>query len=1321
MAAVPSVHPTDQTLNSYGLGKLDDASAGSVHEHLERCEDCRRRASEIAPDTFLGRVRDAQAGQSLFGGTQLNKTSAFTPPPAADTLPPGLADNPDYEIKKELGRGGMGVVYLAHNTLMGRDEVLKVMSRQIIEKPGVLDRFLREIRAVAKLRHPNIVTAYSATRIGESIVFAMEYVEGLDLSKMVKAKGPLPVAHACNFVYQSALGLQHAHEEGLVHRDIKPGNLMLSRRAEKPVVKVLDFGLAKATREEKVDGGLTSVGQALGTPDFIAPEQILDAQSADVRADIYSLGGTLYYLLTGRPPFKATSLYDLYQAHISRDADALNLVRPEVPSELAALVAKMMAKDPERRFQTPAEVAQALTFFFKKGAVPPRAAKTAVGAPVKAAEPAVRRPATNVTEPVARPIRTFEDPPSPAPVWDSLLDAKPEPMPARASERRPPHRRWPIVAAAGAGVFALLLGIIIYFQSDGKTKTLAVGTSADLTKAGITPGKPKEAVDVTPTLSSSITNSIGMKLVLIPAGEFLMGAPDSDNYARPSEKPQHLERIAQPFYLGTTEVTQGQYRAVTGENPSKFPGSDDLPVEWVSWHDALAFCKKLSEREGLVDAYRLPTEPEWEYACRAGSTTRYCFGDDEARLGEYAWFGGNSGGKPHPVGQKLPNAWGLFDMHGSLRELCSERYRGETYQENPPGSLKPPTYVSRGGCWIFPKDAPGVVRSTGRSGESPDMRGGYLGFRVARSVEKASEKPAQLTDEIGFMPLFNGKDLTGWAGPLGDFEVVDGAVRCKTNRRSTIYFNKEYADFVARVQFRLTPGANDGLAIRYPGTGDPSNSGMCEIQLLDDSALIYANWRPTWFHGSAYGLVAAKRGHLRPVGEWNNQEVTVKGYRVKVELNGVVILDADLSQVAADHTGRDRVSGFLGLCGHGQPVDYRKIEIKDLGSNAEAAAIPVTLPHDPDFVPLFNGRNLDGWKAHPSRPGDWRVANGVLVGSGPKYGCLYSDRDDYQDFHLRAEVRINAAGHGGIYFGVPLGGNWDSSYATQIGGDHGRLSVRGDLISPFRRSPIPPDRWFTYEVIAERNHVLTKVGGKIVTDFVGTKSPSSRGRITLVSASDRPTVLEFRKVEIKELNAAAKVGATGASAPPVARSANGFVPLFNGKDFANWSAWDKKGPLSLAEASKVWSVRDGVLTGSGAQSHLFSPRGDYKNFRVKAEVKINDVGNSGLYFRAPKGPGLPLGYEAQIICNLPQSKNIGALYGTNAPNPVVPRSIPRPDTWFTVEAEAIGNRIRVWIDGQQTIDWTDSKNTYTSGHFAIQVIDEQTRIQVRKFEVEELR
>ncbi len=376
MGATDAVHPNEQTLQAYGLGKLDDASAQSVNQHLSSCAECQSRVVELSSDSFLNRLQGAQGSREMAatalqgdGSRTDGGTSVATAPTAAYTLPPGLAEHPDYEIIRELGRGGMGVVYLAQNKLMGRPEVLKVVGHHLIERPGVLDRFLREIRSAAKLHHINIVAAYSALRLGESLVLAMEYVEGLDLQKMVKTKGPLPVAHACYFIHQAALGLQHAHERGMVHRDIKPANLILAREGTKAIVKVLDFGLAKVTSEGQADSGLTREGQMLGTPDFIAPEQIRNAQSADIRADIYSLGCTFYFILTGRPPFRGDHLWDLYQAHFSMDAGPLNLVRPEVPVELAALVAKMMAKEPGRRFQTPSEVAQALTPFFKKGSV----------------------------------------------------------------------------------------------------------------------------------------------------------------------------------------------------------------------------------------------------------------------------------------------------------------------------------------------------------------------------------------------------------------------------------------------------------------------------------------------------------------------------------------------------------------------------------------------------------------------------------------------------------------------------------------------------------------------------------------------------------------------------------------------------------------------------------------------------------------------------------------------------------------------------------------------------------------------------------------
>jgi len=375
MAAPDSIHPTDQTLRAYGVGKLYGALAKSVHWHLSGCGECRDRVAEMFDDTFLRGLRDAKAGPdspapvrppfAAVSMTEGSPSSIKSPP--AGSLPPGLAELADYELLGELGQGGMGVVYLAENKLMGRKEVLKVVSRELMNRRAVLDRFLREIRNAAQLHHPNIVTAYSAIRAGEGIVFAMEYVEGYDLAQLVKGQGPLPVGHACNFIYQAALGLQYAHQKGMVHRDIKPSNLMLAREDRKPVVKVLDFGLAKATREGPADGALTHEGQMLGTPDYIAPEQSLDAQKADIRADIYSLGCTLYYLLSGSPPFQGSSLYEILQAHHSTEARPLNLVRPEVPWELAAVVAKMMAKEPVRRYQAPGEVAKALKPFFKAG------------------------------------------------------------------------------------------------------------------------------------------------------------------------------------------------------------------------------------------------------------------------------------------------------------------------------------------------------------------------------------------------------------------------------------------------------------------------------------------------------------------------------------------------------------------------------------------------------------------------------------------------------------------------------------------------------------------------------------------------------------------------------------------------------------------------------------------------------------------------------------------------------------------------------------------------------------------------------------------
>jgi serine/threonine protein kinase len=319
------------------------------------------------------------------------------------------------------------------------------------------------------------------------------------------------------------LGLQHAHEEGLVHRDIKPANLMLSRKGDRATVKVLDFGLAKVAREEQVDGGLTTEGQALGTPDYIAPEQIFDAPNADVRADIYSLGGTLYYLLTGRPPFEAKSVYDIYQAHISRDADPLNLVRPEVPAELAALVAKMMAKDRARRFQTPGEAAQALVPFFKRGNLPVGNPQFDVSLGIQNDETrpdaggvsTPTQPATDDGRAGVRAKKAVEQT-VPERRWEGLIDLEGngrsiETAPDVDSVGRPPSPPWQkAILASLFGLIAFGAIVIIIKNRHGETViTAPAGSTAKVDPGGkllITTPPPRDSASASDSESVSNRN-----------------------------------------------------------------------------------------------------------------------------------------------------------------------------------------------------------------------------------------------------------------------------------------------------------------------------------------------------------------------------------------------------------------------------------------------------------------------------------------------------------------------------------------------------------------------------------------------------------------------------------------------------------------------------------------------------------------------------------------------------------------------------------------------------------------------------------------------
>ena len=265
----------------------------------------------------------------------------------------------EYRLVQKLGEGGMGVVYKAVHTELDRVVAVKVLPAGRLGDDESMARFHREIKAIGRLDHPHIVRAFDARRIGETYFLVMEFVDGPDWEHLVRRRGPLRVADVCELGRQAALGLQHAHEHGLIHRDIKPSNLMLTREGQ---VKILDLGLARI-QGGAVSQALTISGQIMGTPDYIAPEQSCDSHNVDIRADLYSLGCTLYKLLAGRAPFEDAAhatLSSKLRAHERESPPPITEFRRELPRSLVAILDRLLAKEPARRFSTPSELATAL-------------------------------------------------------------------------------------------------------------------------------------------------------------------------------------------------------------------------------------------------------------------------------------------------------------------------------------------------------------------------------------------------------------------------------------------------------------------------------------------------------------------------------------------------------------------------------------------------------------------------------------------------------------------------------------------------------------------------------------------------------------------------------------------------------------------------------------------------------------------------------------------------------------------------------------------------------------------------------------------------
>ena len=357
-------HISDANLLALWHGQHSSAEQEAAENHLLECDECSCRAASIAPpDEFVELLFRAQAGSvdSFVKTKPIRREhthSDRTHLPGVDStvcgvihprIPEELIGHSRYRLIKLLGSGGMGNVWLAKHLVMHRQVALKLIHPELLTVPGAIERFQREVTATAKLNHPNLSPAYDAEKIGNVFFLVMEYVPGHPLTTVL-SNGPMSLRDACRAVRDAALGLSSAHSMGLIHRDIKPGNLMRTERGD---IKVVDFGLVAAIDQ---DSSLTTDNLVMGTPDYISPEQAINPGSADIRSDIYSLGCTLYHLLSGRTLFPEMSMVTKIDCHRFRDPEPLLAL----PEGLWNILSQMIRKDPQQRFQTAAEVAIAL-------------------------------------------------------------------------------------------------------------------------------------------------------------------------------------------------------------------------------------------------------------------------------------------------------------------------------------------------------------------------------------------------------------------------------------------------------------------------------------------------------------------------------------------------------------------------------------------------------------------------------------------------------------------------------------------------------------------------------------------------------------------------------------------------------------------------------------------------------------------------------------------------------------------------------------------------------------------------------------------------
>ena len=687
-----------------------------------------------------------------------------------DTLSPGDFLE-KYRIIRLLGRGGMGEVYEAEHKKLGKRYALKILSPEIVARKDALERFNREAVVMAQLEHPHILEVDDYGENEGLYWLRMPLVAGLivkgqhaqSLGDLLEAKGRLSEAETVEYLRQILDGLDYAHKQGVIHRDLKPSNILLTKKG----IKIADFGLVRLAGEKwvqsqvkltvahsmtigemdtQIEGESDSKGTSrralLGTYEFMSPEQ-KEGQEVDERSDLYTVGLIGFRLLTRE---KILGL--------ERPSELL----PGISAKWDSWLLMGLASRVKRRFQSASEMLEALP-----GDISENVRKTQI------------RPKVSKQTEKTKRLKTVDSVQNTQQLSSHALADCPDCIASYSHSRlcfkariiEPLNMDDRFCVTTAVGLFAMTKrqfyesfpGVVQSrsYQEDGNyhyPNPPAVATQFrvdDSIGPQVKPPQIASMAEKSTSFSLPEFNKpwkvpeLGLEMVWIRAGSFTMGSPASEEDRYKNER-QHKVSLTKGYWLGKYEVTQGEWKALMGTNIIQQRDKANpewsmrgegayYPIYYVSWKEAVEFCRKLTELERsagrLLPGYEyfLPTEAQWEYACRAGTTGPYNTGRGESALSRAGWWSGNSEGKTHPVGQKQANQLGLYDMHGNVCEWCFDWYGGYAKgpATNPVRSSSGGRRVHRGGGWDFLARN----RSAYRGNSAQSFCSLNLGFRLA--------------------------------------------------------------------------------------------------------------------------------------------------------------------------------------------------------------------------------------------------------------------------------------------------------------------------------------------------------------------------------------------------------------------------------------------------------------------------------------------------------------------------------------------------------------------------------------------------------------